>query len=141
MAFHLVHVSRSFDLQYEESKCQKCNFTQVKKGHRSQVIKSKLIHVSTTSALMFLSFFHSCLIRHIIYINFLHLVPSYNQWGHLSMYQLSILRDRGEGNRVFFKDRYVLLLSVLRRRVLFLLLRSALGVMGWIGSVAFASFP
>lgn len=56
------------------------------------------------------------------------------------MYQLSILRDRGEGNRVFFKDRYVLLLSVLRRRVLFLLLRSALGVMGWIGSVAFASF-
>ena len=56
------------------------------------------------------------------------------------MYLLSILCDRGGGNRVFFKDRYVLFLSVLRRRVLFLLFRSALGVMGWIGSVAFASF-
>lgn len=84
--------------------------------------------------------FHSCLVRHIICLNFLHLVPSYNQWGHLSMYQLSILCDRGEGNRVFFKDRCVLFLSVSRRRVLFLLFRSALGVMGWIGSVAFASF-
>lgn len=137
MAFHLVHASRSFILQYEESKCQKCNCTQVKIGHRSQVISSKLIHVSTTPTLMFLSLFHSCLVRHIICINFLHLVPSYNQWGHLSIYQLSILRDRGDGNGVFFKDRYVLFLSVLRRRVLFLLFRSALGVMGWIGSVAF----
>lgn len=56
------------------------------------------------------------------------------------MYLLSILSDRGGGNRVFFKNRYVLFLSVLRRRVLFLLFRSALGVMGWIGWVAFASF-
>ena len=56
------------------------------------------------------------------------------------MYLLSILPDRGGGNRVFFKNRYVLFLSVLRRRVWFLLFRSALGVMGWIGWVAFASF-
>ena len=113
------------------------------KGHRSQVIKSKLIHMSTTPAstdIMLLSLFQPFLVRRIICINFLNLVPSYNQWGHFSMYQLSILRDRGDGIRVFFKDRYVLFSSVFRGRVFSLLFRSTLGVMGWIGSVSFASF-
>lgn len=76
------------------------------KGHRSQVIRSKLIHMSTTPAstdTMLLSLFQPFLVRRIICINFLNLVPSYNQWGHFSMYQLSILRDRGDGNRVFLR--------------------------------------